>query len=45
MAVPGNHSRDRDFSMADLVIDSLADPRLDDALGLSPCRTDRLIRP
>jgi HAD superfamily hydrolase (TIGR01509 family) len=34
VAVPGPHSREQDFSMADLVIDSLGDPRLYDALGL-----------
>ena len=28
VAVPGKHSRDHDFSMASLVVDSLADPRL-----------------
>ncbi len=34
VAVPGEHSRDQDFSMASLVIASLADPRLYDALGI-----------
>ena len=34
VAVPGEHSREQDFSMANLVIDSLADPRLYAALGL-----------
>jgi len=35
VAVPGRHSRDQDFSLASLVIDSLADRRLYEALGLS----------
>jgi len=34
VAVPGAHSRDQDFNVASLVIDSLADPRLYQALGL-----------
>ncbi len=34
VAVPGEQSRDQDFSTAALVIDSLADPRLYGALGL-----------
>ncbi len=34
VAVPGEHSREHDFRMADLVIDSLADPRLYEVLGL-----------
>mgnify|MGYP002345910245 FL=1 len=34
VAVPGDHSRGQDFSMATLVIDSLADARLYAALGL-----------
>ena len=34
VAVPGHHSRRHDFSGAKLVIDSLADPRLYQALGL-----------
>jgi HAD superfamily hydrolase (TIGR01509 family) len=34
VAVPGLHSRDQDFSIAALVIDSLADPRLYELLGL-----------
>lgn len=33
VAVPGDHSREHDFSRASLVIDSLADPRLYEALG------------
>jgi pseudouridine 5'-phosphatase len=35
VAVPGEHSRDHDFSMASLVADSLADPRLYLALGIA----------
>jgi HAD superfamily hydrolase (TIGR01509 family) len=35
VAVPGEHSRRQDFSVASLVVNSLADPRLYDALGLS----------
>ena len=38
VAVPGGHSRMHDFSCARLVIDSLADPRLYDVLGLKPSR-------
>ena len=34
VAVPCRHSRDQDFSLASLVVESLADPRLYDALGL-----------
>jgi len=34
VAVPGDHSRRHDFSRASLVIDSLADPRLYEVLGL-----------
>ncbi len=34
VAVPGEHSRNHDFSVARLVIDSLADRRLYDALGI-----------
>jgi len=34
VAVPGDHSRGHDFSRADLIVDSLADPRLYQALGL-----------
>lgn len=34
VAVPGSHSRDQDFSMASLVIESLTDRRLYEALGL-----------
>jgi HAD superfamily hydrolase (TIGR01509 family) len=34
VAVPGEHSRDHDFSMASLVADSLADPRLYLTLGM-----------
>ncbi len=36
VAVPAAHSREHDFSMASLVVASLADPRLYDALGISP---------
>ena len=35
VAVPGAHSRDQDFSMASLVVDSLADPRLYLTLGIA----------
>ncbi len=35
VAVPGRHSRDQDFSVASLVVDSLADPRLYEALALA----------
>jgi pseudouridine 5'-phosphatase len=35
VAVPGEHSRKHDFSVASLVIDSLADPRLYAALEIS----------
>jgi HAD superfamily hydrolase (TIGR01509 family) len=35
VAVPTEHSRDQDFSMASLVIESLADPRLFDALEVA----------
>ncbi len=35
VAVPGDHSRNQDFSVADLVIESLADSRLYDVLGLA----------
>ena len=34
VAVPGPHSRNQDFSVASLVLDSLADPRLYELLGL-----------
>jgi HAD superfamily hydrolase (TIGR01509 family) len=34
VAVPGPHSRTQDFSAADLVVESLADPRLYEVLGL-----------
>ena len=34
VAVPGEHSRNQDFSIASLVVHSLADPRLYEALGL-----------
>ena len=34
VAVPGEHSRQHDFRMAALVVDSLADPRLYEALGI-----------
>ena len=33
VAVPGEHSRNQDFGVADLVVDSLADPRLYDVLN------------
>jgi HAD superfamily hydrolase (TIGR01509 family) len=35
VAVPGDHSRGHDFSMASLVVESLADPRLYLTLGIS----------
>jgi pseudouridine 5'-phosphatase len=38
VAVPGEHSRNQDFSMASLVLESLADPRLYAAIGLPQCR-------
>ena len=34
VAVPGEHSREHDFSMADLVAEGLGDPRLYELLGL-----------
>jgi HAD superfamily hydrolase (TIGR01509 family) len=34
VAVPSEHSRTHDFSMASLVVESLSDPRIDDALGI-----------
>jgi HAD superfamily hydrolase (TIGR01509 family) len=34
VAVPGKHSRRHDFAAASLVVDSLADPRLYEALGI-----------
>ncbi len=34
VAVPGGHSRGQDFGEASLVIDSLADPRLYEVLGI-----------
>jgi HAD superfamily hydrolase (TIGR01509 family) len=37
VAVPGKHSRGHDFSMASLVAESLADPRLYLALGIAAC--------
>ena len=36
VAVPGDHSRMHDFSMAALVAGSLADPRIYEALGILP---------
>jgi HAD superfamily hydrolase (TIGR01509 family) len=36
VAVPGLHSRDHDFSVAALVADDLADPRIYRLLGLAP---------
>ncbi len=38
VAVPGPHSREQDFSVASLVLDSLADPRLYELLGLQATR-------
>ena len=35
VAVPGDHSRDHDFSMADLVVDGLHDDRLYAVLGIA----------
>jgi HAD superfamily hydrolase (TIGR01509 family) len=35
VAVPGDHSRNHDFSKASLVADSLADPRIYKALGIA----------
>lgn len=37
VAVPGEHSREHDFGMASLVIDSLADRRLYRTLGIAAC--------
>ncbi len=34
VAVPGEHSRNHDFSVASLVVEGLADPRLSTALGI-----------
>jgi HAD superfamily hydrolase (TIGR01509 family) len=36
VAVPGEHSRQHDFSAASLVVESLADTRLYEALGMTP---------
>jgi len=36
VAVPGEHSRGHDFSMASLVVESLGDPRLYQALAIAP---------
>jgi HAD superfamily hydrolase (TIGR01509 family) len=36
VAVPGEHSREHDFSSASLIADSLADPRVFETLGLMP---------
>jgi pseudouridine 5'-phosphatase len=41
VAVPGEHSRQHDFSAASLVIDSLADRRLYDAIGIAGPRAGR----
>ena len=38
VAVPGEHSRTQDFHVANMVIDSLADPRLYQVLGLEQKR-------
>ena len=35
VAVPSEHSQDHDFSVANLVADSLADPRIFEALGIA----------
>jgi HAD superfamily hydrolase (TIGR01509 family) len=35
VAVPGEHSRDHDFSSASLIADSLADPRIFAVLGVT----------
>ncbi len=34
VAVPNEHSRNQDFSVASLIVESLADPRLYELLGL-----------
>ncbi len=39
VAVPGEHSREHDFSVASLVVDSLSDSRLYEALGMRPPTT------
>jgi len=41
VAVPGEHSRGQDFSTAFLVVESLADPRVYDAMGLGPFSAHR----
>ncbi len=43
VAVPGTHSRDQDFSCASLVVESLADRRLYEALGLACAGPGRLV--
>ncbi|OHB73655.1 MAG: hydrolase, partial [Planctomycetes bacterium RBG_13_63_9] len=35
VAVPGEHSRDHDFSVASLVVGGLGDPRLYEAIGIA----------
>jgi beta-phosphoglucomutase-like phosphatase (HAD superfamily) len=35
VAVPGPHSQTQDFSAADVIVESLADPRLYETLGLT----------
>ncbi|MCE5267131.1 MAG: HAD family phosphatase [Planctomycetaceae bacterium] len=45
VAVPAAHSRDHDFNSASLVVDSLADPRLYDALGIGALRPSRRVGP
>jgi HAD superfamily hydrolase (TIGR01509 family) len=44
VAVPGAHSRGQDFGTASLVVDSLADPRLYEVLGLPLQGTRRTAR-
>lgn len=45
VAVPGEHSRDQDFSRASLVVDSLADPGLYRALGMAVPRGTAIAHP
>ena len=40
VAIPNQHTADHDFSMADLVATSLEDPRIYEALNLSPAKRE-----
>ena len=44
VAVPGEHSRRQDFSVANLVIESLADRRLYEVLGIRAAMEIRMTR-